>query len=189
MEFFVKAISKNVEYEQEVVASEITIQADDVTSTFTSKDLQVFDYIDDDDLVDLEEYASKLGSLMLIVGSEDITSEELVEIYTYLDKLGSILGTYSEVYPISKALTMLSQDLAAHADEFIQNSEALGPMCKAFSNDFSTWVHMSIHTGAPSAEFMNDTIVVNCETIAGMLKMNDESADDSVEELDDIFDF
>ncbi len=180
---------KNVEYEQEIVASEITIQADDVASTFASKELQVFDYIDDDDLVDLEEYASKLGSLMLIVGSGDVTVEELEEMYTYLDKLGSILGTYSEIYPISKALTMLSQDLAAHADEFIQNSEALGPMCKAFSNDLSTWIYMSFHTGAPSAEFMNDTIVVNCETISSMLKMNDDSADDSVEELDDIFDF
>jgi hypothetical protein len=35
---------------------------------------------------------------------------------------------------------------------------------------------------------MNDTIVVNCETISGMLKM-DEQDDSALDELDDIFDF
>lgn len=155
-----------------------------------SKELQVFDYLYKDDLLDLEEYASKLNSLMLIVGSGDVTHEELEEMYTYLDKIGSVISTYSEVYPISKALTQLSQDLASHEQEFIENSEALGPMCKAFSNDMSKWIQMSFHTGAPSADFMNDTIVVNCETISSMLKMNDDTgSDDSFDELDDIFDF
>ncbi len=155
-----------------------------------SKELQIFDYLYKDDLLDLEEYASKLSSLMLIVGSGDVTHEELEEMYTYLDKIGSVIATYSEVYPISKALTQLSQDLASHEHEFIENSEALGPMCKAFSNDMSKWIQMSFHTGAPSADFMNDTIVVNCETISSMLKMNDDmGSDDSFDELDDIFDF
>jgi len=140
------------------------------------------------DLYDLEEYSTKLGSLMLVVGSGDITEEEVIEIYTYLEKLGSILSTYSEVYVISKALTAFAYDMSQHTKEFIENSSDLGTMCKAFSNDMSTWIHMSFHSGAPSADFMNDTIVVNCETISGMLKMNDNS-DDSLEDLDDIFDF
>ncbi|MCF6309642.1 MAG: response regulator [Sulfurimonas sp.] len=177
---------KNVEIKEELIASEVNIQTDD--SAFVSKELQVFDYLDDEDLIDLEEYASKLGSLMLIVGSEAIASEELQEICSYLDRLGSILGTYSEVYPISKALTQLSQDLATYSDVFIQNSEALGPMCKAFASDMSTWIRMSFYNGAPAIDFMNDTIVVNCETISRMLKINEQD-DTAVEDLDDIFDF
>ena len=156
----------------------------------TSVELSVLDYIDSDDLHDLEEYANKLNSIMLIVGGGDVTEEEVIEIYSYLDKLGSILATYGEVYSISKALTELSIDMSSHMQEFMDNSEALGPMCKAFSNDMSNWISQSFHTGAPSADFMNDTIVVNCQTIGGMLKMDELPADDGTgDDFDDIFDF
>ena len=158
------------------------------TSYATSIELSVFDYIDSDDLYDLEEYANKLNSIMLIVGGGDVTEEEVIEIYSYLDKLGSILATYGEVYPISKALTELSIDMSSHVGEFMDNSEALGPMCKAFSNDMSNWIEQSFHTGAPSVDFMNETIRVNCQTIGSMLKM-DEAPADGAEDFDDIFDF
>lgn len=160
-----------------------------VEPDITSKKLVVFNYLDEDDLYDLEEYTAKLTSLMLVVGGGNVTEEEIIEMYTYLERIGSVLTTYTEVYPISQALTMLSYEMANHIDEFIKNSEALGPMCKAFSNDMSTWLKMSFHTGAPSAEFMNDTISVNCETIASMLKTNEDVNDSSIEDLDDIFDF
>ena len=156
----------------------------DFTSSTT---LSVFNYIDDDDLYDLEEYASKLNSIMLLVGGGGVSEDEVIEIYTYLDKIGSILATYSEIYPISKALTELSEDMSSYMDEFIKNSEALGPMCKAFSNDMSSWIEQSFHTGAPSVDFMNDTIVVNCKTISSMLKMDEAPEDDG--SFDDIFDF
>lgn len=152
-----------------------------------SQELMIFDYIDHDDLYDLEEYAGKLNSLMLIVGSGDVSEDEVVEIYSNLEKLGSILSTYSEVYPISQALSQLSSDMSTHIEEFSQNSEALGPMCKAFSNDMSNWIEKSFHTGAPSADFMNDTIIVNCQTIGSMLKMDEVHSGD--DDFDDIFDF
>ncbi|MDA7817384.1 response regulator [Sulfurimonas sp.] len=154
----------------------------------SSKALVVFNYLEDDDYNDLEEYVAKLSSLMLIAGSDDITSDEIEEIYTYLEKIGSILGTYMEVSDISTALTMLSYELANHIEAFMSNAQALGPMCKAFSADLSSWFKMSFQTGAPSEDFMNDTISVNCTTIASMLKMDDHN-ESSEEELDDIFDF
>ena len=164
----------------EVINTEVKVQS--------SLALEVFDYIDTDDLFDLEEYAAKLSSIMLLVGGGGVTDDEVMDIYTYLDKIGSVLATYSEVYPISKALSELSLDMSNHAQEFIDNSEALGPMCKAFSNDMTSWIMKSFHTGAPSADFMNDTIVVNCQTIASMLKMNEVAADGG-DDFDDIFDF
>ena len=149
--------------------------------------LEVFDYIDPEDLFDLEEYTAKLSSIMLLVGGGGVAEDEVVDIYTYLDKIGSVLSTYTEVYPISKALSTLSLDMSSHMQEFIDNSEALGPMCKAFSNDMTSWIEKSFHSGAPSADFMNDTIAVNCQTIGSMLKMDE--APDSSEDFDDIFDF
>jgi len=149
--------------------------------------LEVFDYMDPDDKLDLEEYSSKLNSLMLIVGSGDVSQDEVEEIYTYLDRIGQILSTYSEIYPISLALSSLASTMREHQESFITNSEAIGPMCKAFSNDMSSWIQMSFYTGAPSVDFMNDTIVVNTKTIENMLNMDSHEA--SEEDFDDIFDF
>ncbi len=164
--------------EVEEISSPLEVQA--------SVALQVFDYIDDDDMSDLEEYAGRLSSLMLIVGSGDVSEDEAIEIYTYIEKIGAILSTYSEIYVISKALSTLASDMSTHMPEFIENSEALGPMCAAFSKDLTNWIEMSFHSGAPSIDFMNDTIAVNCQTIGGMLRMDEAPAND---DFDDIFDF
>jgi two-component system chemotaxis response regulator CheY len=168
------------EFKEEEIASPLQYAA--------SVELQVFDYLEEEDLYELEEYAGKLNSIMLVVGSGGVSEDEVTDIYTYLDRIGSILSTYSEVYDISKALNGLSVDMSSHIQEFIANSDALGPMCKAFSNDMSKWIEQTFHTGAPSIDFMNDTIVVNCQTIGGMLKM-DEAPAEGADDFDDIFDF
>ena len=176
----VSTVEKSSDFAQEEIASPL-----DFT---TSAELTVFDYIDSEDLSELEEYAGKLNSILLVVGSGGVTEDEVTEIYTNLDRIASILSTYSEVYSISIALAGLSIDMSSHMQEFIDNSEALGPLCKAFSNDMSNWIIQSFHTGAPSADFMNDTISVNCQTIGSMLKM-DEAPADGGDDFDDIFDF
>jgi two-component system chemotaxis response regulator CheY len=175
----------------DIVDREFIPETQEVTSSsiaYTSQELSVFHYLEEEDMADLEEYAGRLSSLMLIVGNGDVEEEEAIEIYTYIEKLGAILSTYSEVYPISIALSNLASDMSTHVQEFIANAEALGPMCAAFSKDLSNWIEQSFHTGAPSVDFMNDTISVNCQTIAGMLKM-DEAPADGADDFDDIFDF
>lgn len=171
------------------VVEEIVLPEEVISSQidYTSVELEVYDYIEDEDMSDLEEYSGRLSSLMLIVGSGDVSEDEAVEISTYIEKIGSILSPYSEVYVISKSLSELASDMSTHISEFIQNSEALGPMCAAFSKDLTNWIEQSFHTGAPSIDFMNDTIVVNCQTIGSMLKMDEAPADG--DDFDDIFDF
>ena len=189
--FALKKIVTVVEIEEtpvEVAVEQELPASDFVAEDYSSVDLRVFAYIDPDDMADLEEYAGRLSSLMLIVGSGDVTEDELVEMYTYIEKLGSILSSYSEVYLIATSLSTLALDMQTHADTFIANSEALGPLCTAFSKDFTKWIEQSFHTGAPSVDFMNDTIAVNCQMIGSMLKMDDAPADDG-DGIDDIFDF
>ena len=155
-----------------------------------TSELQVFDYLDPDDYMDIDEYIGRLSSLLLIAGSGDMTDEEIAELSAYLDKIAAILASYSEVYPISVALQELSIDIAEHIDGFRENAEALGDMCKAFSNDLVNWKVQSFETGAPSADFMNDSIIANAQMISSMLKMDDNAASaDGGDDLDDIFDF
>jgi hypothetical protein len=153
---------------------------------YVSHELKVFDYISQEDLSELKEFTGKLNSLMLLVGRGDVEEEDVLDIHEYLHKIASILSTYNEVYAVSKALSLLSEDLSTNVAEFIANSESLGGMCDAFSKDISKWIEMSFYTGAPSVDFMNDTIIVNCQTISSMLR-TDEQANE--EEFDDIFDF
>jgi len=153
----------------------------------TSNELQVFNYMYKEDLHELEEYTSKLNSLMLLVGNGDLNEDEAIEISAYLRGISEILSSYSEVYAVSKALYSLCEDISAYTSEFISNSEALGPMCNAFSKDISKWIDMSFYSGAPSIDFMNDTIIVNCQTISSMIKRDELETDE--EDLDGIFDF
>ena len=193
--FKTKEISKEQEQphvvEEKQVQSVSTSQEPQETQeveVMQSRELEVQDYLDEEDLIDLEEFVSKLNSVMLIVGYGDVMAEDVSEICTNLERVSAILSSYSEVYPISVALADLAQDMSSHVEEFTQNSEALGPMCKAFATDLANWVEQSFHTGSPSADFMNDTIVVNCQTIGSMLKMNEESVGGE-DDFDDIFDF
>ena len=186
--------SQGTEYESESNISHETIDTKEAKKDNTmaykksQSKLEVFDYIDQDDLIDLKEYSSSLNSLMLLAGSGDLEYEDIQEMYTSLERIGSLLSSYSEVYLISTSLSSLSSTMQTHQDVFKENSKDLGPICKAFANDMSTWIDMSFETGAPSVDFMNDTIAVNCQTISSMLTINEDSQDDE-EELDDIFDF
>jgi CheY-like chemotaxis protein len=149
--------------------------------------LQVFDYMDIDDLDSVETYIGKLDSLFLLVGSSDISEDEVTEIFTYLERIGRVLRTYTESYDMGQSLNDLSADIANHIEDFRNNSMALGPLCAAFSRDLSKWLLMTFKEGSPTVDYMDSSVITNAQTIAGMLKMNDDAGGES--DLDDIFDF
>jgi len=176
------------QYAEEKPAEEVVVEPTvQVEVNHHSVALQVFDYLDADDLLDLEEYADSLNSLMLLVGGGALDENDILEMCGYLDQISALLSPYNEVYAISTALAELSGCLSTHIEVFTANASTLGPMCNAFSNDLMNWIQQSFHTGAPSIEFMNDTIVVNSQTIASMLKMDEAPVVE--DDFDDIFDF
>ncbi len=171
-----------------VASSEPEAVASSVEYVKSTEELRVYSYMDHEDLVEMEDFIGNLSSLLLVVGSSDMTEEEVMDIATYIDHIAKTMTVYSETYAMAQALQALSNDIAAHVDLFIRESAALGPMCAAFNNDIYKWVRMTFHDGSPSVDFMDDTIIANAGTISGMLKMDEAAAGDSGE-LDDIFDF
>ncbi len=171
---------------RETPVSEATPLSVEYTVPMTSKQHYVFDYMEDEDLEEVELYLGKLSSLLLVVGNSDIEPHEVEEIYTYLERIGRLLGTYNEAYRISQALKQLSETIAAATETFRSNSGALGPLAVAFSKDLMTWNRMVFHEGAPSVDFLDDTIIANTQMIGAMLGQHDDAAAD---DLDDIFDF
>lgn len=155
--------------------------------TITAKSHQIFNYMDPEDLDELEELLGDLSSLMLMLGNSDIEEAEIDHIVHYLQGLGKILGVYTESYAIGRSLANLAQEIAMHKVRFYDIANDLSTLSSAFVSDLQTWVQMTFYKGAPSVDFMDATIVANSQTISSML-----SADESVgseAELDDIFDF
>lgn len=148
---------------------------------------RTFDYMDEEDLRDIRTYLGKLNSLLLIVGSGDISADEVDEIAAYLERAGKIASVYSESYMIGQALTALSGDIRRNAGGFIEKSASLGALCAAFSRDLMSWLTLIFEEGAPNVNYMDDTISANAQMISSMLMM-DENAD-AGGNLDDIFDF
>lgn len=181
--------------EEEVVASQVeevpvieTVQKKDIEITQTRVDeYKVFDYMDSEDLLDMQEHLGDLSSLMLMLGSSRIEEKDIQLIAALLDALGKRLTIYTESFPIGRSLSDLSSEIFAHIERFKEIEKDLSTISAAFVSDLNTWLKMTFHEGAPSADFMNDTIVANTQTIISMLQLEDTPAEES--DMDDIFDF
>ncbi len=158
----------------------------EITRTNTDE-YQVFNYMDPDDLMETEELLGSLSSLMLMLGSSVVEPEDVVDISFYLEKMGKGLSIYNESYQIGQALIELSQSIADHTDRFQEIAGDLSTLSAAFVADLQSWVDLTFYKGAPSVDFMDDTIIANTQTIAAML--GSENTDVSDEAMDDIFDF
>lgn len=148
---------------------------------------QVYYYMDEEDLEDIKENLSRLNTLLLMVGSGDIRPEEVDEIAYYLERIGKTASIYSESYAIARALGLLASTIKNNLQSFIDKSSSLGLFCKTFGLDLTNWLQMIFYDGAPSVNFMDDTIISNAQMVGSMLTV-DDSVNESVD-MDDIFDF
>ncbi len=163
------------------VKKDVEIKATDMAQ------YRIYNYMDPDDLNETESLLDDLSSMMLMLGNSDLESSEIDQISNYLADLGKHMSIYTESYAIGRALSNLSQEIMMHKTRFHDIASDLSTLSSAFTSDLQSWLKLTFYQGAPSVDFMNDTIVVNCDTIISMLR-----ADDSVEsgaDLDDIFDF
>ena len=172
---------KEVSISEEVEDKEVEITRTDVNV------YEVFDYMDSEDLLDMEEHLGDLSSLMLMLGSSRIEGNDIQQIAALLDTLGKRLTIYTESYPIGNSLSNLSTEIFSNIERFKEIEKDLSTMSGAFVSDLQTWAKMTFQKGAPSADFMNDTIVANTKTIISMLKMDDTPVEEN--DMDDIFDF
>jgi hypothetical protein len=143
--------------------------------------------MDPEDLSEIEGLLDDLSSLMLMVGNSELEASEIDQISNYLAELGKRLSIYTESYAIGRALSNLSQEIFMHKTRFQEIASELSTLSSAFTSDLHTWLKLTFYKGAPSVDFMNDTIVVNCETIISMLAAEESAENDT--DLDDIFDF
>jgi len=190
-------LEKSISVEEEVVKVEpvkVEVIKEKVVVVETSNEyvketqsLSVYDYMDPEDLHEMEEYIAQLNSFLLMVGGGDISAQEVSEITSSLDRISRLMSIYNECYNMGQSLQNLSTKIDEHVDVFMEISSDVGPMCAAFSIDIDNWRKMTFHEGAPSVNFLDDTIIANAQTISSMLDMDTSAS--AEESLDDIFDF
>jgi len=151
----------------------------------TPQELTVYDFLERDDITELEDYIQELNSTMSMLQNSELTQEDILVTSGYIGRFAKILSTYPETFNISSAMRNLSEGIRANIESFREKAKDLAPMLKAFNNDLSTWVRMVFYDGIPSIDYMDNSIISNANTMLSFI--SPEEIDNS--NLDDIFDF
>jgi len=156
--------------------------------TFISKEdenLQTFDILDQDELEDFEEYLLRLRSLILLMENSSLESSDTQELCHCFNEMASILSISNDTYVLSNALHELSDAILQNQEYFKESSGELFDFVNAFMNDLIFWKTKIFYDGAPSVDFLNDSITTNANMLNALLAPESKE----VEELGDIFDF
>ncbi len=153
---------------------------------FITHNLKVFDFIDSEDLHEINECLNELESSLSILQYSDLKRSEVGMISSIIKRISSILSNYNETYNISIALKSLSENIEEFSENFMAKSKDLSIIFITFCQDLKEWKSALFETGAPNFYFMDATIITNTSYIASFINNTSSSEDIS---LDDIFEF
>lgn len=152
----------------------------------SSKKLEVFDVLDSYDRVELEDHIGKLNSIVLLMSGANLEPEETDDLLEAMSSIASVLNQYTHFYALAMALNELIRTIEDHKMIFMERSSSMATLAKAFAGDLSRWFQSLFITGAPSINFLDDSIISNAQMIRSFIE---PQASASAENLDDIFDF
>ncbi len=147
-------------------------------------ELQIYDYMDEQDFLDLEEYVKDLDSVLMLMQSSKLDMHDVEGIAYKIEKIALILSTYHETYELGTALRSLSFDIKENVQAFIGYCTSLSAMFFSFTRDLLDWFSQVYKTGAPSVNFMDATIIANSVMISSTIKPQEVSTST---DIDDIF--
>lgn len=156
-----------------------------VFETPVNEELKTFDILDPDELENFEDNLLKLRSLILMMGKSSLEASDIEELCSCFRDMASILSISNDTYVLSNALHELSSAISENQENFKESSAQLFDFVNAFVNDLIFWKSKIFYEGAPSVDFLNDSITTNANMLHALLQP--ESKAD--ENIDDIFDF
>ncbi len=164
----------------EVNAAEVKVKKE------STVELQTYDFMEQDDITEIREIVSEMQSLIMLVGSSNIGENDIGQLSHYIQRFGTVISIYSQTYAISSALKVLANDILENSDRFQEKATDIGVLCEAFNRDLILWIEKLFYEGAPSIDFLDNSIISNANMISSFIK---EPQTQEVEVLDDIFDF
>ncbi|MBE0497880.1 MAG: response regulator [Campylobacterales bacterium] len=156
-----------------------------IMQTPKDEEKRTFAILEPDELQEFEDYLLKLRSLILMMENSSLEASDIEELCSCFNEMGSILSISNDSYVLSNALKQLSSAIAHNHENFSESSSQLFDFVNAFVNDLIFWKNKIFYEGAPSVDFLNDSITSNANMLHSLLQPSTKGD----EELDDIFDF
>jgi len=181
----IEEVSVPVVKETEAVTTPSPATTLDILTTKENEELFTFDILDADELEDFETNLLKLRSLILLMENSSLESSDIDELCHCFDEMASILNISNDTYVLSNSLKELSNAIAQNQENFKESAEQLFDFVNAFMNDLIFWKTKIFYDGAPSVDFLNDSITTNANMLNALLQPEPQAEED----LGDIFDF
>lgn len=156
-----------------------------VLETNKNEILMTFAILDPDELEDFETNLIRLRSILLLIENSDLEDADIEELCHTFNEIASILSISNDTYILSNALHELSGSISANRDYFKQSASDLFDFVNAFVNDLVFWKTKIFYEGAPSVDFLNNSIRTNADMLSALLRPEEKGNED----LGDIFDF
>lgn len=175
-----------VEEKQNIVQDSRVENIEDVAVEKSNQEIQIFNFIEGEDIEELESIANELNSLIMLIGSSSLNIEEVLQISSYIHSFARILATYRDTFEIANAISSLASNIESNTEIFRERSKEIALLCQAFNRDLLLWIRKLFYEGAPSIDFLDSSIISNANMISNFIVPQDSNA---VDALDDIFDF
>ena len=167
----------------EEVNTDLTVE---LLTTNKNEEVYTFDLLDSDGLEDFESNLLKLRSLILLMENSSLETSDIDELCHCFNEMASILSISNDTYVLSNSLRELSDAISKNREYFKESSGQLFDFVNAFMNDLIFWKTKIFYEGAPSVDFLNDSITSNANMLNALLQPESNQPE---EDLGDIFDF
>lgn len=174
-----------VEPEPAIIAEPEKADGPDSVYTKETKMLQRFDFMETEDLGDLELKLNELSTQFIWMGGNELNNDDVDHIINAFGRISSILLLYSQTQELGIAIRDLATIIQNDEGVFIAMAPQMSTLCKSFNNDLIVWYKSLFFDGAPSIDHMDASILSNIQMIRSFL----EPANDMEGGDDDGFEF
>ncbi|MBC8237931.1 MAG: hypothetical protein H8E76_06845 [Helicobacteraceae bacterium] len=151
----------------------------------SKKALIVYDFINSDDLITMQEINGELLNQMFYISSSHIDDDKLSTIIKELDSYIAIFSKYSELTDISVEISSFRDVLEENISKIIENTNAdLNLFFEGIISNLKNWADMSFVKGIEDINYYNASIHSDISMIKYFLQI-DEVA--NLQDDEDIF--
>lgn len=149
-----------------------------------AESLQVFNFMEEEDLTSLELKLHELSTQFMWMGSNELNMDDVDQLVNAFERTSSILLLYSETQALGISIRDLSDIIKKDEQIFISMASQMSKLCNSFNNDLILWLKSVFYEGAPSVNFMDASIISNIQMIRSFLEPAGETDLDNADGLE-----
>ena len=155
-----------------------------------SSEVVVYNFLEEDDLDDLEDIIYTLYGKIQTMQTQKLQYNDVEIIADSFHQLASILSMHNESFVVSEALQNLADTIKKNREVFLDKADDIAHFSFSFVKDMIVYKDMMFYDGAPSVDFMDQSMMSNSDMLRTLLEpLSMQTADVSQSDIDDIFDF